>query len=165
MNLAGFDAAKIEPSLPRTGPLPAGDYLVEIVHSEEKAVRAGNGMYLELTFQVSEGEHERRKLWQRLNLRNPSDRAVAIAQAELSAICRAVGVLRPNTSSDLHHRPLMVRVVQSNNAVTGEPTNQIKGYFPAAGDASEQSIAAQANQVFGGAAASNVKAKKKDLPF
>lgn len=144
MNLSGFDASLIDPATPRTGPVPPGEYVAEIVHSEEKAVKSGNGgMYLELTFQITEGEHERRKVWSRLNLKNPSERTVAIAQAELSAICRAVGVLRPGPSSDLHHRPLVIKVIQSVG-MNGEPINEIKGYLPAGGDVQHEEIAAQA---------------------
>ena len=35
--------------------------------------------------------------------------AVKIARAELSAICRAVGVMAPNDSVELHDLPLVMR--------------------------------------------------------
>jgi hypothetical protein len=64
----------------------------------------------------------------RLNLNNPNAQAVQIAQAELSAICRAVGVLAPNDSVDMHNLPLLITVKLRKREDTGELANEIKGY-------------------------------------
>jgi hypothetical protein len=126
-NLSGFDANQIDPSTP-FDPIPAGKYLAVITASEQKANKAGTGSFLNLTFQVIEGEFKNRLLWTRLNLENPNPQAVQIARAELSAICRAVGVLAPNDSVELHDLPLMVHVKCKNRVDTGEITNEIKGF-------------------------------------
>ena len=105
MKLTGFDAAKHQPTQEKLGALPPGDYTVEITDSQQKTTKAGNGSYLELVLRVVEGSYERRQLWVRLNLDNPNPQAVKLAQAELSAICRAVGVLTPDDSSNLHGGP------------------------------------------------------------
>ena len=68
-----------------------------------------------------------RLLWARLNLDNPNATAVQIARAELSAICRAVGVLAPNDSVELHNLPLVIHVRCKKRKDTGELTNEIKG--------------------------------------
>lgn len=127
MDLRGFDADQVEPN-DSFDPLPAGEYLCVITHSEEKPTKSGNGSYLELQFEVIDGPHQGRKLWDRLNLNNPSDVAVKIAQATLSAICRAVGVERPQDSCELHDLPLLVKVRVEKRADTDEPSNVIKGY-------------------------------------
>jgi hypothetical protein len=126
-DLRGFDANAVEPS---TGfdPIPDGKYPVVITESELKPNKAGTGRYLQLTFQITDGTHQGRKLWARLNLENPSAMAVQIARAELSALCRAVGVLAPEDSVDLHDLPLVVHVRCVKRADTGELTNEIKGY-------------------------------------
>jgi hypothetical protein len=67
-------------------------------------------------------------LWARLNLDNPNATAVKIARAELSAICRAVGVMAPGDSVELHDLPLVISVKCKKRADTGEITNEIKGY-------------------------------------
>ena len=85
-DLHGFDANQVKPTTDFV-PLPAGKYLAVIVESEFKPTKSGNGSYLELTFEVIDGEHKGRKLWARLNLDNPNPTAVEIARAELSAIC------------------------------------------------------------------------------
>ncbi|RIK82904.1 MAG: hypothetical protein DCC68_05155 [Planctomycetota bacterium] len=126
-DLSGFDANQVEPAS-EFDPLPAGKYVVVVTESEMKPTKSGNGSYLQLTFQIIEGEFKNRMVWARLNLDNPSEQARKIAQGELSAICRAVGVLAPKDSVDLHNLPLVISVRCKKRADTGEITNEIKGY-------------------------------------
>jgi len=108
--------------------LPAGKYEAVITESEMKPTKAGTGHYLQLSFQIIEGEFKNRFLWARLNLDNPNATAVQIARAELSAICRAVGVMAPNDSVELHNLPLIISVKCKKREDTGEITNEIRGY-------------------------------------
>jgi hypothetical protein len=85
---------------------------------------------LQLTFQIIEGDYENRLLWTRLNLDHPNATAVQIARADLSAICRAVGVLAPKDSVELHNLPLMINVRCKKRQDTGDIVNEIKGYSP-----------------------------------
>jgi hypothetical protein len=105
-NLNNFNANQVEPSS-NLEAIPAGKYLAVITESELKPTKSGSGSYLQLTFQILEGEYKGRFLWSRLNLHNANPTAVKIAQAELSAICRAVGVLTPGDSVELHNLPLV----------------------------------------------------------
>ena len=50
------------------------------------------------------------------------------ARSELSAICKAVGVITPNDSQELHDLPLEIKVGMKRRSDTGEMTNEIKGY-------------------------------------
>jgi hypothetical protein len=126
-DLRGFDANKVEPATP-FDPIPAGKYLAMVTASEFKANKAGTGRFLELTFTVVEGEYRNRQLWARLNLENPNELAMKIAQAELSALCRAVGVLTPNDSVELHNLPLVIKVRCKKRKDTDEITNEISGF-------------------------------------
>jgi hypothetical protein len=126
-NLTGFDANQVDPAT-NFDPLPAGTYLAVITESEMKPTKAGTGNFLQLTFQVLDGPHKGRLLWARLNLDNPNATAVQIAKAELSAICRAVGVLAPNDSVELHNLPLVIHVRCKKRGDTGEIVNEVKGY-------------------------------------
>lgn len=126
-DLSGFDANTVEP-IGNFGPIPAGTYKAIITDSVMKANKAGNGRYLRLTFEVILGPYQGRLLWARLNLDHPNMQAVSIARAELSAICRAVGVMAPGDSSELHDLPLMLSVVVKKRADTGELSNEIAGY-------------------------------------
>ena len=126
-NLNGFNANEVDPAV-GFDPIPAGKYLAVITESEMKPTKAGTGQYLQLTFQVIDGEYKGRLIWARLNLDNPSDMAVKIARAELSAICRAIGVMAPKDSVELHNLPLVIKVGCKKRDDTGDITNEIKGY-------------------------------------
>lgn len=124
-----FDATTVEPST-EFEVLPAGKYLAIITESEMKPTKNLDGAYLELKFQIIEGEHKGRVLISRLNLDNTNAKAVQIAKSELSAICRAVGVMKPEDSSELHDLPLLITVKTRKREDNGELANEIKGYAP-----------------------------------
>ena len=126
-DLNGFDANQIEP-MNDFLPIPTGKYLAAIVDSEMKPTKSGNGAYLKLSFQILDGPAKNRLLWARLNLNNPNTTAVQIALAELSAICRAVGVLEPRDSLELHNLPLIIDVRCKKRTDTGDIVNEIKGF-------------------------------------
>jgi len=126
-DLRGFNANNVEP-MDQFEPIPAGKYLAMVTASEMEANKAGTGRFLKLTFTILEGEHKNRTLWARFNLENPNELAVKIARAELAALCRAVGVVTPNDSVELHNLPLVIRVKCKKREDTDEITNEIKGY-------------------------------------
>ena len=126
-NLNGFDANNVDPATDFE-PLPAGKYVAVITTSEMKPTKSGSGHYLELTLQVIDGPFKNRMIWSRLNLDNPNRQAVQIAQGELSAICRAVGVLQPKDSIELHNLPLQITVKCKKRDDTGDVVNEIRGY-------------------------------------
>lgn len=126
---ATFDATAVEPNKPYD-PLPPNRYVVEIVASELRATKDGQGQYLWLELDVLDGEHQGRKLFDRLNLVNANPTTVEIAQRTLSAICHAVGKMQVQDSEELHHIPLLadVRVRPSKKEEYG-PSNTIR-YLP-----------------------------------
>ena len=126
-NLNGFDANNVDPATDFE-PIPAGKYVAVITASEMKPTKNGKGHYLELTFQVIDGAYKNRMLWSRLNLDNPNAQAVQIAQGELSAICRALGVMQPKDSIELHNLPLLITVKCKKREDTGDVTNEVRGY-------------------------------------
>jgi hypothetical protein len=67
-------------------------------------------------------------LWSRHNLEHPNAQTVQIAQGELSAICRAVGVMTPKDSAEAHNLPLTITVKVTARSDTGEPTNEISAW-------------------------------------
>ena len=127
MTQLDFDANNVEPATAYE-PLPANKYLAEISSSEMKQTKTGNGNYLELEFTVLDGDCRGRKVWDRLCLTHPNDLTQKIARGKLSAICRAVGVMQPRDSVELHNLPVVVTVKCKTRKDTGEITNEIKGY-------------------------------------
>ena len=125
-NLNGFDASNVEP-VASFDPIPAGQYMAMIVASEDKTSKQGN-KFLSLEFEVLDGQCKGRKLWVNLNLSHPNPETVKFARAELAAICKAVGVLKPTDSVQLHNLPMLISVKCVNRKDTGELQNRIKGY-------------------------------------
>ncbi|MEL6740300.1 MAG: DUF669 domain-containing protein, partial [Planctomycetota bacterium] len=81
-SLNGFNASEVDPAADFE-PIAPGSYTAVITESETKPTKAGTGSYLQLTFQIVDGEHKGRLLWARLNLDNRSETAVKIARGEL----------------------------------------------------------------------------------
>jgi len=143
-NLGNFNAAEVEPSVGFDA-IPAGKYQAVITDSEMKPNRAGTGEYLQIEFEIIDGDYRGRKVWARLNLENPNSEAVRIARADLSAICHAVGVLQPRDSVELHNLPLTI-TVKCRKTPDGEIVNEVKGYAAKAsaiGAASAQTPASE----------------------
>lgn len=127
MDLNGFDANNVDPNT-TFDPLPAGWYKAVITESEEKPTKAMTGSFLQLKLEVIDGPHKGRTVFDRLNLNNPNGTAVEIAQRTLSAICRAVNVRTPRQSSDLHDKPMMVKLAVRPAANGFDANNDVKGY-------------------------------------
>jgi len=104
-----FDATAVDPSSAYEV-LPPGKYVVQIVGSEMRPTKDGQGRYLWLELDVLEGPQAGRKLFDRLNLVNPNAQAVEIAQRTLSAICHATGRMQVQDSEELHLAPMLADV-------------------------------------------------------
>lgn len=123
-----FDASTVAPNTGTQDAIPAGWYNVQIDQSELKPTKDASGAYLELRLAVLDGQYAGRKVFSRLNLRNNNPQAVEIAFTDLSAICHAVGVMQVQDSSQLHGKPMKIKV--SVRAATGEyeASNEVKAY-------------------------------------
>ena len=126
-NLNGFNAHEVEPTSP-FDPIPAGRYLACITNSEMKTTKDNSGTFLQLEFTIIEGECKGRKVWDRLCLSHSNALTVTIAKANLSAICRAIGVMQPKDSVELHNIPLQITVKCRKREDTGDIVNEVKGY-------------------------------------
>jgi hypothetical protein len=127
MATLNFDANQVEPSSGRD-PIPAGKYVAAITTSEMKPTKNGTGQYLECEYQVLDGEYKGRKLWSRHTLQHPSAQTVQIARGELSAICRAIGIMTPKDSAELHNLPMTVTVKVKKREDNGEMANEISAW-------------------------------------
>lgn len=118
---AGFDANAVEPNKP-PAPMPKGEYPMMFIKKEKRASKKDpNNSYLWLEAQVLSGECQNRKCQLMLNLWHSSQTAKEIAQGDLSAICRAIGVMNPADSSELLNKPFIgcLKVDGDFNAFTG----------------------------------------------
>lgn len=126
-----FDANTVKPNS-RPEPVPNGDYRAMIVASDVLPVSSGKGRMLKLEFQILDGEHKGRKVWEQLNIQHESEEAQKIAQGQLSAICHATGVMQLKNSVQLHNIPLIIRT-RIKQSAGYDPKNEIKGYLPVPG--------------------------------
>ncbi len=128
-HLNGFNANDVDPSTPRA-PIPADRYLAVITESERKPAKSGNGSeLLMVVFTVQGGAHDKRTIKNHLNLWNVNTEASRIAWGDMSAICRAVGIMQPNDTTDLHNIPLEIDVGVGAPNDRGQCFNEIKGYY------------------------------------
>jgi hypothetical protein len=113
MATLNFQASSVqfEERAPRSyGPLPPGDYEMMITASANKPTKSGNGEYLELEMQVISGEHSGRRYWERLNLNNPSQQTVKIAQEQLARLLIAMHLDRIEDTREMHDIPFIAEV-------------------------------------------------------
>ena len=108
--------------------IPAGDYTASIITSEIKAAKKGRGTYLELVWEVLDGDFKQRRVWQRIMITHPSEKCVAMGQRKLSSVCHALGVMQLNDSSELHGIPTTIHVIVKEESGY-DPSNEI-GRFP-----------------------------------
>ena len=122
-----FDAEKIQPQA-SFEPIPTGEYTVMITESDLKPTKSGDGQYLQLVYEILDGDYKNRKIWDRLNIVNKNSTATEIAQRSLSAICHSVGVLHPKDSAELHNKPFVVKVGIRPAQGEFSESNTVKGY-------------------------------------
>lgn len=109
-NINGFDASKVKPDEGRPAPLPEGRYRLAATASEWKDTKNKKGKYIAWTFTVLEGPFKGRKIFEQMNLQNPSQQASDIAKGQLSALCHAVGVMKPKDAAELQDIPFWAQV-------------------------------------------------------
>ena len=122
-----FNAYEVEPA----GDfelLPEGKYTATITASDRKPNSRGTGEILVLDFTIVDGAYKGRRVWARLNIVHQTPAAQEIALGQLSAICRAVGIMTPRDSSELHHRPLSIYVKCVQRADGKGLANEISRY-------------------------------------
>lgn len=129
-NLGNFNANDYENEYQ---PIPAGEYPAIITDSEMKDSQKG-GQYLKLTVELIDGQYKGRKVFANLNLRNANPEAEKIAKISLGDICRAVGVLHPRESSELHGKPLAVKLSVRPETADFPASNDVKAWKPLAGN-------------------------------
>jgi hypothetical protein len=127
MATLNFNANEVEPNS-GFDPLPDGKYTAVITDSEMKSIKDNTGKYLRLEFTITEGQYKGRKVWDNLCLEHPKKQTVQIARGNLSAICRAVGVLEPQDSAQLHNLPLQITVRCKKREDNGDISNEVRGY-------------------------------------
>jgi len=139
-----FDASQVAPQT-SSGPVPAGTYLAHITESDVQPLKSGKGTGLKLTFEIIDGPHKGRRVWENLNIQHENEDTQRIAQSQLSALCHAVNVIKLQDTAALHLKPVTIKVVVREAQGQYQASNNIKGY-ESAGGARPAPIASQAEE-------------------
>lgn len=109
-------------------PLPAGDYLVMI--SESSIDTLDDGVQkVKVTMEVMQPEqYYSRKAFASYTLESPNARHVEIGRKILANLCRAIGVMAPRETEELHGIPFFVRLAVEQWD-DGSLHNEAKAYW------------------------------------
>lgn len=140
-----FDVSSVEPAKVFSL-LPAGDYVAHATRSEWKEDRNNNSkQYLEIEFDILDGEFSGRKLFANLRLKGYSDGAIEYARRQIASLAAACGIHNPRNSEEFHFIPVIAHVVvvppqyvkgpdgRPTDIVEFKPKNEIKAYLPVNG--------------------------------
>jgi hypothetical protein len=142
-------------------PIPAGEYPMRVVASEMKQTNDGQGQYLKLEMEITDGPSAGRKHWENLNLVNRNQQAVDIAQRSLAQLCLAVGKASITDSDELHMLPFIGKLKVTPARGEYGPGNQIAAYKSAGGNGAAPAATASQKGPWGSDTQANGAAKKK----
>lgn len=109
--------------------LPPGTYKAMIIDAVLKDVKPPKvGRYLELAFEVLDGDLAGRKFWERLNLDNPNQEAVNIAQRTSKSIAMAGGFFPARTSDDYLDKVMLVTITYKPSRRDPQQMDQRRAY-------------------------------------
>ncbi len=130
--LDGVDDTGIEADHGRPAPIPAGDYIIELVEREFKPTKDGTGAMMSCQFKVCEGGFEGRRVFANFNIKNKSEMAQRIGLGQVKGFCAATGVSWEEAKADtsvLIGRPCLATVGMSKTTEQyPDPRNEIKAF-------------------------------------
>lgn len=120
--------------------VPEGIYSAMIVKTDVMDTKKGDGKYIYLELQLSEGLSSGVILEDRLNVMNPNEKAQNIGLSALKRLCDALGIANFDGHTEVFENKLLkIKVgVEEAKPYTdkygvekeGWPSNSIKGYYP-----------------------------------
>ena len=115
--------------------IPAGEYPAIITESDYVPTKGGTGMILKLTWTILDGEYKGRKVFENLNLENKNPQAEQIAKASFNSILFACGIQSVQDSSQLHGKPVLIKVKVKPETAEYSAKNEVKKHSPMSGAA------------------------------
>jgi hypothetical protein len=105
--------------------LPAGEYKAIITESDYINNKKGTGMILKLTYKIIDGPLKERIVFENLSLEHQNEKTRVIAKSSLNAIMVAVGIPKLTDSSQLHNKPMLIKIKAVPAKDGYEPSNRI----------------------------------------
>ena len=109
--------------------LPQGYYKAVALGEEEKDSKTG-GKYIKIEFEIVQGEHSRRKLWENYNIVNNNQVAVKIALEKLGSFAWAANIDSLKDTKDLLFKEVTIEVGISPAKGDFSASNSIKAFWP-----------------------------------
>jgi hypothetical protein len=72
--------------------LPIGIYSAQIIEAEVTVPQTQDGQGVKLVWSITEGEHEKRQVWQHITFQHSSTQAQDIGRRQLKDLCIACGI-------------------------------------------------------------------------
>lgn len=130
----GFDTSDVTPDTGAAGggsydPLPEGVYTLKAIEAEEKSTSRGDGTYIKAKFEVVNGEHTGRWVWNNFNINNPSPRAQQIGRQQLVAWATAAGRPSADDTDKLLDRPFRAELSIEKGTGGYKDSNRIRAFL------------------------------------
>lgn len=94
--------------------IPAGLYLCEIIKTDLRTTKDGNGRYIFLQFRIKEGEYKGRQIFQRITTLNKSKDAMNIGKKHLSTLCHSLEIDSFNDTDELLNHETIINLREGN---------------------------------------------------
>lgn len=124
-SVPSLHAAIVPPDL-----VPHGVYPADVIESEWRPAKSGDGRYVQTAFQITEGEFKDRVVFDRHHVESASPATVVIAKRGFTALCAAVGLPMVDDPARLRNRRLFVTVGVKPRDRGGDLVNVVLGYAP-----------------------------------
>ena len=116
--------------------IPDCEPLAQIISDELTVKDDGKRQRLVLCWEILDGPYAGRRIWDGLNIVNPSDMSQTIAKQAVIKLCAIHNVATPlRDSTLLHFKPTRIKVRTRPAKGDYGPQNEIKGYSPASAPA------------------------------
>ena len=144
MASVSFNAASVTPKA-SFDPIPAGWYVAQVTDSGVNPSKSGNGMRMTLTFDIIDGDFKSRKIFAGLNVQHANPQTEQISQEQLSSLCHSVGVIDLKDTTQLHMKPVMIKVKVREAKDGYEASNDVSGFKAASGSSTTGGAPSAAN--------------------
>ena len=113
--------------------IPECEAVAQVIETDLVTTTAGDGKMIALTFEILEGPYKGRQVYSNLNVRNPSEKAQQIGNAQFAALRIALWGKSGkdkivNDTLELQRIPLRIKIACEKRKDNGEMTNVIKRF-------------------------------------
>src|SRR5262245_46374783 len=111
--------------------LPPGKYQAEVTHATVGPMKNGKGTLLSLTWTITEGDYEKRLVFQTCILQHTeSEEAVLIGRSALKRLCEAVGIEALTDLDDLRYKACIIQVgIEKDKTGAYPDKNRVRNIF------------------------------------